>query len=260
MKTIIFTLTQTPCNLKITKYDNIFGLGDIIRGLIGVYQLCKKHNINLYYNTELHPIYEYLNNDSMYSEYIKNNRNKIYFYNNENDIIKNLNNNEPLLLLSNIIFTNNISEDCKLFVKKFINTNDYFLQKFNNTINNLKINESYDTIHYRIAGLNGDQKQFHYKKNLNIFLQHALNNYKKNMIIITDNDEFKKILPNNIKYTNSKIGHFGYDKDPEVFFGILFDLFILKNSNIIYYHPHCGPSGFIKIINYLYGTELMVIL
>jgi len=259
MKSIIFTLTQSPCNLKTTIYDNIFGFGDIIRGLIGIYQLCEKHNINLYYNTDLHPISLYLDNDSSYSEYIKNNKDKIYFYNNKNDIINNIKDNEPLLLLSNIIFSQPITHNCKLFVKRFINTNELFLELFNKNINYLNISNGYDTIHYRIAGLNGDQKQFHYKKNVTFFLQHLLKNYKENMIVLTDNSDFKKMFPNHIKYTNTKIGHFGYDKDPELFFGILFDLYILKGSDNIYYHPHCGPSGFIKIINYLYDTKLMVI-
>lgn len=253
---IIFTLTQNPCNVKVTEYDNIWGLGDIIRGLIGVYQLCKKNNFQLYYNIDLHPVAKFLDNDSSHFEYINEHQNEIYFYNNENDIINNLHADKPLLLLSNLKFKDELTEDCISYVKRFLNTNRFFNQRVSN--DNIYFNEhSYSVLHYRIAGIRGDQKQFFHKKNFHNYLQHINKYYQNNMIVLCDNQEFKDTLDPRIKTSKSLIGHFGIETNDEIMFGILLDMHLMKHANIIYYHPTNGPSGLIKIINYLWKIKLI---
>ena len=81
MKTIIQVFTQ-----KIVKDRNFkdtsgyWGLGDLIRGTIHLYQLSKKLNFKLIVDYQLHPISNFLKEcNHEYSELIKSNKDNILF-------------------------------------------------------------------------------------------------------------------------------------------------------------------------------------
>ena len=59
-KNIIFVWTTKPSNLTPTDSWGFWGIGDIIRGIIGTYQIAKKLNYNFYIDIQNHPISKFL--------------------------------------------------------------------------------------------------------------------------------------------------------------------------------------------------------
>ena len=150
MKTVILAWTQNCCNLKRNGYENYWGLGDIIRGTIKLYQLSKKYNFELIVNTNLHPISLFLKKRlSIHDELILNNKNNINIIGNVENHINNSNDNIIYFFTTDWCDENNIDNECKNFIKNIFTPNDEMDKMLND--NNLNF---YDIIHLRLGDLN----------------------------------------------------------------------------------------------------------
>ena len=77
VKYVVQTLILKACNRP---ENDFWGLGDIIRGTIQLYQLSKKYNFELIVDKQHHPISNYLiNRDHQFSEVITSYKNKVPF-------------------------------------------------------------------------------------------------------------------------------------------------------------------------------------
>jgi len=261
MKTIIQTWSLQFKNLKSTKHDGRFGLGDIIRGTIALYQICKKYNYNYVVDIQLHPISNFLEVEkNKYSDLILENKDNINFIypNNIENFITN-NDDNIIMLFSNVHLIHDITDDCKSFIKNILKPNLEFKKYIDLTINKLSFKLD-SVLHYRIAGINGDQKQFFKRINYIEYLNHVMKHKKENDILITDNLGFKEhIRQKNIDVFmfDIKIAHLGYDTNLDGIKDTLLEFFIMTKSEKIKYHPTNGPSGFIKIINYIWDIPLI---
>ena len=80
VKTVVFVWSTRFCNMVTTNSDNFFGLGDIIRGTIQMYQLSKKMNFELIVDIQLHPLSKFLKKkDNLYINIVYENKDNIYF-------------------------------------------------------------------------------------------------------------------------------------------------------------------------------------
>ena len=262
MKTIIQTWGLNFKNLNSTKYDGRFGLGDIIRGTIALYQICKKYNYNYVVDIQLHPISNFLEVEkNKYSNLILENKNNINFIF-PNDIEKFVinNNDEIIYLFSNAyLINNNITDDCKNFIKNILKPNLELKKYIDLTIG--KIPFTIDNIlHYRIMGIYGDPIIYWNKKNYNHYLNHIINYKTQNDLLITDNILFKQFIKQNninIFMFDTKIAHLGYDTNLDSIKDTLLEFFIMTKAEKIKYHPTNGPSGFIRIINNIWDIPLI---
>ena len=111
LKTIVFVFTHKVCNLEADDTNNFWGIGDMIRGLINVYQIAKKYNYNLIIDTQLHVISEYLEIlNHEYSNYILENKNNICFVDDPEYHIKN-NKDDLIYFFSNTNYKEEITEE-----------------------------------------------------------------------------------------------------------------------------------------------------
>ena len=141
MKTVIHVWTHhfniDKNHLQKYNYYNetefYFGLGDLIRSTIKLYELSKVMNFNLIVDIQLHPISLFLEvKKTKFSESVLENKNNVDYvcYGAVEDYI-NENTNDVLYILTNDFFEGIISNECKLFIKNLLKPKEYY-KKFLN--------------------------------------------------------------------------------------------------------------------------------
>ena len=267
MKTVIQVFTQNIKNNK--DYWGYWGLGDLIRGTIHLHQLSKKLNFNLIVDYQLHPIANFLkNNNHVYSDLIKQNKNNIMFIDQncaENYIINNK--NDIIYFLTNDFYKEEITQDTKDFIKKILETNESFNSDLINIKN--KLNCNFNILHFRFGDIEIKNEKIKNDKNKDekiiLFLE-MLKNITFNNLLITDSEIFKqkiKILKN-INTLDTKITHLGYDKNFNNIKDTLLEFFIMIYSSKIYtysiFNHNNGISGFVYFINKIYDIPIICII
>lgn len=265
-KKIILVWTQNCCNLKKTKFENYWGLGDIIRGTIKLHQLSKSMNFELIVNINLHPISLFLKQrTSDYDNLILNNQNNIKFIlpsQVENYI---LNSQDEILyfLTNDFCNVNIIDNECKNFIKDILTPND----EMNELLEQLNINY-YNIIHMRLGDIN---IQTDTKLN-NEFIGKIKNLISTNLseefnVLMSDSLHFKNELIKNNYYNDEKlkifnldIGHIGYEENVEKIKNSMFEFFIItKSKSIKTYSVYSWISGFVYWISIIYDIPLIKI-
>ena len=113
-KTVIHVFTNNCCNVKFNPNDtsSYWGLGDLIRGSIKLYQYSQIMRFNYYVDINLHPISKYLvNSTHPYTQLVQDNKDNIKYY--YIDTLKPFfkKNNKKKSNFTNIIEKNNNDQD-----------------------------------------------------------------------------------------------------------------------------------------------------
>jgi hypothetical protein len=261
-KTIIFVWSQAYSNIVSDNTNNFFGLGDILRGTISMYQYSKKYNFRLIVDTQLHPISMYLKVQSHdYSELVKQKQNDISFvYPDKIDNFLKTNPNDLTLVFSNSYLISNITEDCKNFIKMLLTPKDEFKQYINGILESKPLPINHSILHFRLGDslmIRGEQKNF------DSIIQ-LMNKYKENTdVLMSDSERFKEHLMinfNDIFLYHINIGHIGYKEHSSIIRDSLFEFFIIiMAKKIKTYSIYGWISGFVKIAHDIYDVPLEVI-
>lgn len=260
IKKVIFVFTHKVCNHTTDDKYNFWGIGDIIRGLICVFQLSKKYNFKLIVDIQHHNLSKYLKiQNHELSEYIFNNRNNICFVDNPEKHIVN-NNDDIMFFFTNGFYSEEITDECRNFIKNILVPNDEFKIYIDNQFEQYNSPAEYSIIHFRLGDdmlVRNQQKDLAYLKNI-IEL-----NYEKNDILISDSKEFKNFIkreyPDIFQY-DIDIGHIGLDSHSKSIKDTLFELMLItKSQKIKTYSVYNHISGFVKIINEIYKIPLISI-
>ena len=283
MQKIIFVWVQKEIKLEFIETNekkkvasHIWGLGDIIRGIIKMFQLSKKMNFEFIVDIRHHPVSQFLKiQPHDYETFIDNNIENIpfifpgevekyIFYNQDKDV---------LYLLTNDFYQDPITEDCRDFIKKILAKNDefqqFFLEKLCESPFAVEINRNivsssgdsvilpkYNILHFRIGDeelLGNDTKN--YDEETNIFKY----NMEKNDILISDSVHFKNHIKTHFNQFMFDIdmGHIGYEKNLEKIKNTLFEFFVMVHSQKIKsYSNYSWISGFVNIVKEIYNVEL----
>lgn len=262
MKTIVLVWATKFNNLTIDNVNGFFGLGDVVRGTMSMFQLSKKYNFRLIVDIQLHPISKFLKfNNSEYSDLIKKNKDNIPFFYPEE--IENFVKNDPREV--NFLFTNNhliepVSKECKDFIKNILLPNDEFANYIQNFLKYEKINMSYNILHFRLGDallVRNDNLQ---DCNFQSFID-LMNKYKEDQdILISDSEQFKQHIKTqgyNVKYFNTKAAHLGYEEHGNNIRDTLMEFFITtKAKKIKTFSVYSHLSGFVNIIHQVYDVPL----
>ena len=269
-KTVIFTLTNHPCNIKSDDKNNFFGIGDIIRGMVCVYNICKKFKYNFIIDIQHHQISKYLiQNHHMFESFIFSVKNKIQYIKNCENYIKNNKNNIVYLLTtdhynnnwSNEKWDTNVDNECKNIIKNIFIPNIFFKKYINHKIEKMNL-KNYSVIHFRL----GDDFLIRNKINQSIISNACkiYSKYKKdNLILLSDSIHLKNILKKkeNAIIFDTKLTHFGF-KDHEInIIDTLFEyIILLRADNILYWSPYGWRSGFVRSASLINNIKLKHIL
>jgi hypothetical protein len=272
MKTVIHVWTH---NFNINKehllkynYFNekefYFGLGDLIRSTIKLYELSKKMNFKLVVDLQHHPLSSFLQiQKSEYSNFVFKNKDNINYvcYGALEDYI-NETTEKVLLILTNDFFEGIVSDDCKSFIKNILKPTDEYQKYIDFMISKIHFKE-YNVIHYRLNDdelkNNNSSKETNY---LNIMTNSLNNNKESNDVFITDTNSFKEhiFLNSDVFMFDTKLCHLGLSKDYDSIRDTLFEFFLITYSKKI--KTYCKihkVSGFVKWISQVYDIPIQIL-
>jgi hypothetical protein len=260
MKTVIQVWTQNCSNLRRDNYNNYWGIGDLIRGTIKLYQLSKKMNFRLIVNIKHHPISFFLKQTYIdYEDLITQNINNILFItpNNVEDYINNSSDNIIYFLTNDLCDENNISEDCKNFIKDILTPND---ELYNNINSIIQSKNHYEILHLRTGDVYIKEGLMEINTIDRIY-KIIDNNYKNNDFVMCDSSDFKYQLKHNrpqINILELDIGHIGYETDLTKIKNTLIEFFIITySSKIKTFSVYYWISGYVYWISKIYNIELI---
>lgn len=269
VKSVIYAWTTNVNNMPETTSNNFWGLGDVLRGMISCYAICKQNNYNYIIDIQKHPISNFLKVRShKYSDYIKY-YNKIPFIlgNNLNSYIKN-NNEEIVVLMTNGSYpldVNKVDETIKNILSNIFTRNDTFNDYYLTKKNNLKLDENYIIHHYRL----GDGAFVRNNLNFNELIK-VCNKYikdeKNRILVLSDNNELKEYIKKQESYNKNniilnsidKIAHIGYSKHKDILKDTLVEFFLVTDCKLIKtYSVYPWISGFVLYPSILYDIPLV---
>lgn len=205
-KTVIHVFTNNCCNIKYNPNDtsSYWGIGDLIRGSIKLYQYSQIMKFNYYVDISLHPIARYIiNPNHPHQQLVQDNKDNIeYFYidklkeifkkncyktqNLKNPKCKSSANDNIFMLTTNdrIVETLPITDDCKEFILSIFTPKPEFKSYFDNYVKNvLKIDHNYGICHFLL----GDDFLIKYENKIDD-IEKFLNKYITNDYISVEND------------------------------------------------------------------------
>ena len=259
-KTVVHVFTQSVTNLKTDNVNNFWGLGDIIRGTIALFQLSKKHDFRLIVDIQLHPISKYFKyNTHEYSEYIQKNKDNIPFiYPDTLEKYIEQSNDTVLFLLTNDNFHNEITNECKNFIKELLTPNLEFEQFIQDVIKTKPTPENYSILHFRL----GDSFLVRNEQNnqLEEVRKKMYGNVESTDILMSDSNCFKEFIMSNnpdIFLYHIHASHMGLQMHAKYIKDTLFEFILITRSNKIKTYSTYGHlSGFVKIAHDIYDVPL----
>jgi hypothetical protein len=264
MKTIILTWTTKFNNLIVDDYNNFFGIGDILRGTISMFQLSKKYNFHLKVDIQLHPISSFLKyNNHNYSDYVVENKDNIPFiYPEEIEEFIINNTNEVCCLFTNSFIIEEISDECKEFIKELLTPTEEFASYINETNLFTKAPTNFNIFHFRL----GDTMLVR-NKDTDTPLEYYSNilekYYEKEDILLSDSTRFKDFIierNHSIFLFKNQSAHLGYEKNIEKIKDTLFEFFtIIKAKKIKTFTFYHHVSGFVHMLHHIYDIPIIQI-
>jgi hypothetical protein len=241
--------------------NDYYGIGDILRGTIKLYQLSKKLNFNYIVDIQHHPISNFLiNNHHEFSDFIKEKKGQIFYVINSEEHI--LNSKEDIIYF----ITNDgyhdmefITEDCKTFIKNILTPNNEF-SKYIEEKKKMIPFDFYNILHFRLGDEQGlVSGNFNSEEHMFFKLQSYI---EGNDILLTDNNTFKKYVKekSQIFSFDIPIAHSSYHKELEELKDTFFEFILLtKAKRIKSYCVYLRFSGFVLWISQIYDIELVKI-
>jgi hypothetical protein len=243
-KTIIQVWTH-----KCRNQTGYWGIGDMVRGTIFLFEYCKKNNYNFILDIQLHSLSKYLKHEPhQYSNVILKNKDNIIFVSPNN--ISYYTQNEVNFFFTNS-FYNFISQDAKYFMRNALTPND----SFKDHLSNYLIQDDYSVLHYRLGdNYNGNVVKYllHLKQHINV-------NTKQ--VFISDCKKLKELVKELIKENTTLLiididpGHIGENINVQ---NDLIEYFILIHSKKIKtYSNYRSISGFVYSVNQVFDIDLI---
>lgn len=263
MKTFILVWTQKVKNLHSDDVNNFFGLGDLLRGAISMFQLSKKYNFHFFLDVQLHPISQFLKyNKHPYSDMVLQNKDDIPFIYPDDieDFLSNSNFDSGVsYLLTNSHLIGEITQECKKFIKNVLNPTD----EFERYINDIKVSkntpENYNILHFRL----GDSLLIRNENNIDFqhFINIMNNNREHDDILMSDSIRFKEHIMTNyhdVRLFHIHVAHMGYIHHVNNIKDTLFEFFVVTRAKKIKTFTVYGHiSGFVHIAHLIYDIPLI---
>jgi hypothetical protein len=250
--------THKFCNLNVTPTYGTFGLGDMLRGTIGALRYCEQRGYECIVDISLHPLSQLLlHKPHRFSQIIQDNKDNIKFlWNNNiiNDLDSEFEEKDLIYFFSNFglnIFDIPASETIKDRVRQLLTPNEYlasYLTQISTTIP-----RPFGVLHFRL----GDRcvvldEDISYSE----YIDFIKKSDPTNMILMSDSAKLKE-LAKDIFSLEGPPAHVGFHTDAERLKHTMAEFFLLRESSVIFTYSIYGwTSGFVKLINYIYGVHL----
>ena len=273
-KTVIMVWLKTDSGMHPNGFIKSYGLGDILRGTIYLHQMSVKFGFNFIVDIRPHPISQHLIvNKHSFMEYVDANMNRVNIINCDETADKfnyiynaSLCISDPLLICTNMFCNDNLSSECKYFMKQLLTPNKNFSEYLNEKTKSYSLLSSpYSIIHFRL----GDSEFLTKNQTDGSTLNETVNILKKYAestdILMTDSFRFKQYLVDNkinVAMFNTRPLHLGefltvFTEVGASFKETLYEFFTLSTASKIKTHSVYGwVSGFVKFSSLIYDVPL----
>jgi|688.fasta_scaffold172363_3 hypothetical protein len=252
------------------------GLGDVLRGTIFLYQMSVKYGFKFIVDIQLHPISQHLiirAHDHM--EYVRENANEIQIieqYPPECLFRKiydaSLNKSTPLLICTNACCNENISMECKQFMKTFLTPNDQFVKYIHQKNALHDVLAPYSILHIRLSDefneTNDPEINADSISTMNYAMQIVRVHAEQNDTFMSNSFRLNQHLKSenvNIRTFNTNPMHFrsvSTFNEAESFKETLYEFFTLTKASKIKTHSMYGwVSGFVKFAGLIYDVPVI---
>ena len=237
-------------------------MGDKLKGVIRVYQYCKKNNINFKIDASNDICGDFLKNTS--NKYHKNEEIITVLFGDDANLEKIMNKKllkaDTVYVYTNDFYINELDKDEKEYLKYLLEPVDSLKIEIYEKIK--KLPENYGIQHVRFTDdiFENDNVA---NKQYDTALKFIKSNYKLTDILITNSNNFKKFVKNKIKiYTidcepDCELGHIGKNTDYQSTKNSFIDFFIICNSTYINaFSFYDFSSGFVTIPSQIYDIPI----
>jgi len=258
MKEIVFVWTQKFCNLEVKPAH---GIGDLVRGTVGILRYCYERGYECYIDISLHPLSKVLAvTPHKYSEFVQMNKDSVKFLNYHaavEEIDKELEGKDFAYFFTSFYlpeFDIPATPIIKQRIRELLRPNDTLIS-YMNTIQ-IPYSE-FIALHFRLGDdeliLNQQRPPSQYMSIIQSFTQGSY-------ILFSDSQTLKQMAKPYIFTFDSNIAHVGFHTEVEQLQNTMLEFFLLTTAKQIYTHSvYFWTSGFVKIINYIYDVPLVAL-
>jgi hypothetical protein len=270
-KTVIQVWTHAISNRTVTHFENRFGLGDLLRGSIGLLQYCEKNDYECIIDTSLHPISQLLQSKKhMYSDLIEENKNNIqgifsdHMYTSDNICAymdNELLNKDIIFFFSNFaldVFATPPSQKVIDAINNLLAPTPLFKEYQEKMLLTLPFSD-FSVIHIRLGDddLITESGTADYQQ---ILFKRILDNNETNHVLLSTSKKFKDFVKTitPIFMYDEPVAHLGFHTEIDKIQHTLFEFLLLCKAKKIYsYSIYNWTSGFAKLASYLNNIELI---
>jgi hypothetical protein len=264
MKTIVFVWSQKYYTHELKRLEWTHGLGDLLRGTVGILRYCEKRGYECIIDISLHPVSQFLLvKPHRYSQFIQENK----------DNIKGLSQYEPVKEIDKeledkdfaYLFTSFTDAEYDIPITPIIKqrihellTPNYLLSTYITSMNDDIPFPDFSILHFRV----GDDELVLEKNNCDYtpYINRIRNTNTSKTILLSDSTVLKKLAKPYIFTFDVPIAHVGVHSEAAHIKHTLFEFMLLSKATKIYTHSiYCWTSGFVNIINYIYDVPLQSI-
>jgi hypothetical protein len=281
IKNIVLIIQQKYVNYKQTSVENFWGLGDILRGIADLHELCLSYNLNCYVDLSNHPISQYL---TPHSSTIPPN------------IPTNIHQTAPFILdIQEFLNKNSDCETVYFFSNKCIHHPDLpYPDETKSFVRNIfqptpelqytilkKIEElprPFSVLHFRAGDEDIVRQNSAHIHSIYPIISELYQKFSKkclNPIVLSDSMIVRKKLADDFPTMITihglsdghghgddmpQIAHLGYHTNPQAIKTSLVEFFIATNAQQIFgytsYSGYFNVSGFVRMIGALYDVPI----
>lgn len=262
MKTIIHVWTHDICNYTVTPLYARFGLGDLLRGTVGMLQYCEQRGYQCIIDTSLHPLSQLLVSPvHPYSDLIQANKGNIkgIFSGVEQFIETELQNKDVVFLFSNFgldVYDRPISPHVLSAVQKVLTLQPEVAAYIDTKLQSVPYTP-FSIVHFRL----GDEDLICGETgNYDEYVKILASASEENQILLSDSSRFKESVKDRIFTFDEPVSHVGYHTDRNQLLHTVFEfILVTRAKHIRTFSVYGWTSGFVKSASYIFGIPLTVI-
>jgi len=249
-KTIVFTWTQDVKNRSYLT-GKFWGFGDILRGMISLYQYCKARRLSFKVDISHHPLARYFDVTPSYNITLPLNNTNFYGAGGGYYHSLSVPEEDNCQVFTNVWPQAPFTNDEVSFIPTILKVKDEF---------KLSLPTTYIAYHLRFD--DEDIMCNELTPIMNEMLECVVSLISSNDILCTNIPLIKKIAKDKygIKTYNDDVtgSHIGYEKDSAVHESMITDYQILANASVIYtYSSYIWVSGFVQWVANAYNRPLI---
>ena len=255
-KTVVCVWTSKYHPLHKPLIDIGLGLGDMIRGALGLFEYCREKKYDFFLDVQLHPISNMLNlPPSRFADIVKQRKDEIKFLPNPYMVIEE-STDDVLLIACNFCPYETFSSESKQFMLEVLTLKKWVSDVFESQLAMLNFQE-YNILHLRCGdneflGRSNIWKRF-------VATKVAMYNYEKNDLLLTDSVNLKNHLKTKASFnvfTNTAV-HLAREFDSRALLDTMMEFYsISRASKIKTYSRYSHTSGFVYFPGIIFGIPL----